>query len=73
MHEEIREELQRLKVLLPKGYREKLAKEHGLTIYSIDKIFAGKWVNMDVLQSAAQMAEEQKKDMADMIERLKAI
>jgi hypothetical protein len=73
MNEELREELKRLKKYLPKGYRNTLAEEFEISINTVDKILGGKRNNIQVLQAAAQLAEEHKKNITEFIQQLKAV
>jgi len=68
---EIKKELKALKLRMPKGYRYMLANEHSVTPEYIDMIFRGTRVNIAIVQTATQLAEEHRKDMNTIVEEMK--
>jgi hypothetical protein len=49
-----------LKASLPHGALTRIAKELGLTRHSVEKVFAGRWENEEVLDKAIEILEEAK-------------
>jgi len=68
---EIKKELKTLKHSMPKGYRDILANEHSVTPEYIDMIFRGTRVNLAIVQTATQLAEEHRKNVYDIVAEIK--
>lgn len=68
---EIKKELKVLKQSMPKGYRDILANEHSVTPEYIDMIFRGTRVNLAIVQTATQLAEEHRKEMNSLVMEIK--
>lgn len=55
-----KEDLLKLKQNLPKGFRQQLAEDHKVTLSYIDLVLNGKRDNLDIIESAIEIAKKHK-------------
>ena len=66
-------QLKRLKAKLPQGYRETLSVDTGLSIATIDKVFAGERVNLSVIKAALGLAQKHQQEISELKSELKSL
>lgn len=66
-------ELIKLKNRMPKGYREMLAEQFGITSGYIDQIFRGEKDRIDVIDAAIELATAHKQKLASQKLKIKQL
>lgn len=68
-----KEELKKLKTMMPKGYRETLAEEFDISVGYIDQIFRGEKTRIDVIDIAIKLATLHKEYLDDQKSKIEKL